>query len=69
MAFGDLGRNYIEVHHLKQIADAGGEYTIDPIADLRPVCANCHRMLHKRRPALSIEELKSHNKALQRTSR
>jgi 5-methylcytosine-specific restriction protein A len=64
-AFGDLGRNYIEVHHLKQVADAGGEYTINPITDLRPVCANCHRMLHKKRPALSIEELKSHNKQKQ----
>lgn len=62
-AFGDLGRNYIEVHHLKQVADVGGEYTINPITDLRPVCANCHRMLHKRRPALSIEELKSQTKS------
>lgn len=68
-AFGDLGRKYIEVHHLKQVADVGGEYIINPIKDLRPVCANCHRMLHKRRPALSIEELKSNNNELQRTSR
>lgn len=58
--FGGLGRNYIEVHHLKQVSDAGGEYNINPVADLRPVCANCHRMLHKRKPALSIEELKLH---------
>ena len=57
--FGKLGRNYIEVHHLKQIADIGKEYKIDPIKDLRPVCANCHRMLHKERPPLSIEKLKT----------
>lgn len=56
--YGEIGRNYIEVHHLKQIADIAEEYEIDPVNDLRPVCANCHRMLHKRRPALSIEELK-----------
>ena len=56
--FGDLGKNYIEVHHLKQIADIGEEYEINPIEDLRPVCANCHRMLHKRKPVLSIEELR-----------
>lgn len=61
-AYGEIGRNYVEVHHLIQIADIAEEYEIDPIKDLRPVCANCHRMLHKRRPALSIKELKSHLK-------
>ena len=62
--FGDLGKNYIEVHHLKQIADIGEEYRIEPIKDLRPVCANCHRMLHKQRPALSIEELSDRRKGI-----
>jgi 5-methylcytosine-specific restriction protein A len=65
-AFGALGANYIEVHHLKQIADVGEEYMIDPKVDLRPVCANCHRMLHKTRPPISIEELKTHNKSINR---
>lgn len=55
--YGDIGATYIEVHHLRQIADIGEEYLIDPVRDLRPVCANCHRMLHRSRPALSIEEL------------
>jgi 5-methylcytosine-specific restriction protein A len=44
---------------LKQLADIGEEYQIKPIEDLRPVCANCHRMLHKERPPLGIEELKA----------
>ena len=55
--YGEVGRGYVEVHHLHQIADIGEEYAIDPVKDLRPVCANCHRMLHKRRPPLAIEEL------------
>ncbi len=55
--YGSLGKNYIEVHHLKQLANIGEEHQIDPIKDLKPVCANCHRMLHKERPPLSIEEL------------
>ena len=59
-AYGDIGRGYIEVHHLHQIADIGKEYLIDPVKDLRPVCANCHRMLHKRRPPLAIEDLCAH---------
>lgn len=68
-AYGMLGKDYIEVHHLKQIADIGKEYKINPITDLRPVCANCHRMLHKKRPAISIEELKLNNKVLQQIRR
>jgi 5-methylcytosine-specific restriction protein A len=63
-AYGRLGSKYIEVHHLKQIADVGQEYLIHPIDDLRPVCANCHRMLHKTRPPISIEELKLQRKKL-----
>jgi 5-methylcytosine-specific restriction protein A len=62
--FGKLykkyGEAYIEVHHLNPIADIGVEYKINPIKDLRPVCSNCHSMLHKSSPPLSIEELKNY---------
>jgi len=56
--YGTRGENYIEVHHLKPIANIKKEYKINPVRDLRPVCANCHKMLHRRKPVLSIEELK-----------
>lgn len=56
--YGDLGFEYIEVHHVRPISEVKGEHEIDPLVDLRPVCANCHRMLHKKNPPLSIEELK-----------
>lgn len=55
--YGELGADYIEVHHLKPIADIAEEYEIDPIKDLRPVCSNCHSMLHREHPPISIEEL------------
>ena len=55
--YGELGASYIEVHHLRQLAEVGEEHEIDPVKDLRPVCANCHRMLHRQRPPLSIEQL------------
>ena len=45
----------IEVHHLKPISEINEEYAVDPIKDLRPVCPNCHRALHSRNPAYSIE--------------
>lgn len=57
--YGELGKGYIHVHHLKPLAEIGEEYKVDPIVDLRPVCPNCHAMLHRRKPVLSIEELKS----------
>lgn len=56
--YGGLGKDFIHVHHLKELNSIGEEYDVDPIADLRPVCPNCHAMLHKKKPAYSIEELK-----------
>jgi hypothetical protein len=57
--FGEIGKDYIEVHHLKPVAQYASSRVriVNPIADLRPVCANCHRMLHMRNPPLSVEEL------------
>lgn len=55
--YGDYGKGFIHVHHLTKISDIGMEYQIDPIKDLRPVCPNCHSMLHKSNPPLTIEEL------------
>jgi 5-methylcytosine-specific restriction protein A len=58
-AYGELGAGFIHVHHLTLISSIRKEYQVDPIKDLRPVCPNCHSMLHKRRPEpYSIEELK-----------
>jgi 5-methylcytosine-specific restriction enzyme A len=56
--FGELGKNFIHVHHLTQVATVGKTYQVDPIKDLRPVCPNCHAMLHRQNPPLTIEELK-----------
>ena len=56
--YGQLGDGFIHVHHLKEISSIAKEYEVDPIEDLRPVCPNCHAMLHTSRPALSIEALK-----------
>lgn len=56
--FGDIGIGFIHVHHLKPLSEIREGYELDPINDLSPVCPNCHAMLHRRRPAYSIEELK-----------
>lgn len=45
--YGDVGRAYIHVHHVVPMATKRRRQAIDPKTDLRPVCANCHFMLHR----------------------
>lgn len=56
--YGTLGKNFIHVHHLISLAEIGREYKIDPVRDLRPICPNCHAMIHRKKTAYSIEELR-----------
>jgi len=44
--YGEEGEGFIEVHHLVRVADKGGTYKPDPEIDLRPLCSNCHSMVH-----------------------
>lgn len=57
--YGELGKDFIHVHHVNPISNREKEYKIDNIEDeLIPVCPNCHAMLHRRKEVISIEELK-----------
>ncbi len=56
--YGLLGAEFCEVHHLHPLSQADGEVETR-LEDLAVVCANCHRMLHRRQPFLTIEDLKS----------
>ncbi|HEC16008.1 MAG TPA: DUF3427 domain-containing protein [Sedimenticola sp.] len=56
--YGELGEGFMHVHHLKLISEVGEEYQLDPISDLRPVCPNCHAMLHRESPPVELEKLK-----------
>ena len=55
--YGALGAGFIHVHHVVPLSELGPNYKLDPVRDLRPVCPNCHAMLHRQRPPLSIEDL------------
>jgi 5-methylcytosine-specific restriction protein A len=57
--YGAMGAGFIHVHHVVPISELGPNYKLNPIEDLRPVCPNCHAMLHRRRPPLSIEALRA----------
>jgi hypothetical protein len=56
--YGEIGAEFIHVHHLTPIAEVSASYQVDPTKDLRPVCPNCHAMLHRRTPPYTLEELK-----------
>jgi hypothetical protein len=56
--YGETAAGYIHVHHLKAVANRGGPYVVDPIKDLRPICPNCHAVIHLQAPPLTILELK-----------
>lgn len=56
-AYGELGTGYVEVHHTKPV------YTLQPgtkvkLADLALLCANCHRMAHRKRVPLALSQIR-----------
>lgn len=57
--YGSIGAGFIHVHHLIPISQLKPDYLLDPIKDLRPVCPNCHAMLHQQTPPYSIAEMKA----------
>ena len=59
--YGELGKEYIEVHHLNPLSERAEKEWTDElrtnISEVTVLCANCHRMIHRKRPALSLEAL------------
>jgi hypothetical protein len=57
--YGSIGRKIIHVHHhLDPISKSGGVHSVDPIRDLRPVCPNCHAVIHSVNPPYSIADIR-----------
>jgi 5-methylcytosine-specific restriction protein A len=56
--YHELGREFIECHHLAPLSDLREERKTK-LSELGIVCANCHRMLHRARPWKTIDDLKS----------
>jgi len=52
-----IGKEFIHVHHVKQLSLQSEEVRLDPAKDLIPVCPNCHAMLHRKTPPYLPEEL------------
>jgi 5-methylcytosine-specific restriction protein A len=58
--YGEIGKDFIHIHHLVPIHEIGINYKINFRTDLIPVCPNCHAMLHRKYNGFepTIEELK-----------
>lgn len=58
--YGERGEGFIEIHPIKPLSTLEEAVLIDPERDLVPLCANCHRMVHRKKDeVLTIEELKA----------
>jgi 5-methylcytosine-specific restriction protein A len=54
--YGAIGDGFIECHHTRPVSElAPGAIT--RVEDLALLCANCHRMVHRRRPWLDLDGL------------
>lgn len=56
--YGDVGKDFIHIHHVIPLHVIKKEYKVNPKKDLIPLCANCHAIVHRSKDALTVEELK-----------
>ena len=57
--YGELGKNFIEGHHIKPISDMD-EGDITNVKDIKMLCSNCHRMVHRGiERGIDLDEIKS----------
>lgn len=57
--YGDRGHGFIECHHTKPLSELSPQGGTTKLSDLSLLCSNCHRMVHRVRPWLSIGELET----------
>jgi HNH endonuclease len=55
--YGRRGADFIEMHHETPVATLLRRSAVSP-QQLKPLCANCHRMVHRQSPMLTIRALK-----------
>ena len=56
-AYGELGKNFIEAHHIKPVSQMT-ENEKTSIDDIVMVCSNCHSMIHRKKPWLTVNNIK-----------
>jgi len=56
--YGALGDGYLECHHIIPVSELRPSARTK-VVDIALLCSNCHRMVHRRRPWLRIDQLRS----------
>lgn len=56
--YGDIAAGFIEVHHITPVSKMTPGYRVNPKTDLIPLCPNCHSVAHRRKPPLTVDEIK-----------
>ncbi|CAH7247504.1 HNH domain-containing protein [Vibrio chagasii] len=54
--YGERGYDYIECHHKNPLSESNGQKT--KLSDLALLCSNCHRIIHRSRPWISVDRLR-----------
>ncbi|MBX2890305.1 MAG: HNH endonuclease [Saprospiraceae bacterium] len=57
--YGKVGEDYIEAHHTLPLSEIENEQTQTQIEDIALLCSNCHKMIHRKRPWLTMIEIKN----------
>lgn len=58
-SYGELGKDFIEVHHIIPVSEGVRE---NNPANLIPLCPNCHRMIHR---LLNVSRAKNYENAIE----
>lgn len=56
--YGPEAEGYIHVHHVQPLSEVRAKYKVDYVNHLRPVCPNCHAVLHMGGECRKIEDVK-----------
>ncbi len=56
-SYGQLGSGYIEAHHKIPVSQLGNKGKTK-VEDIALLCSNCHKIIHRSNPMISIEKLK-----------
>ncbi len=55
--YGERGYGFIECHHNKPVSEMDGEGDV-LLEDLSLLCSNCHKIIHRAKPWMTVAELK-----------
>lgn len=58
--YGELGNGYIQFHHREPLGELS-QPRYNSYKDLAPLCPNCHTMIHKTKPIISVAEFSIKN--------